>query len=109
MEEIKPLPPHVKEIVDEVLKLNLFEIVQLTTALKKKLGVSDALLMGGGGGGNVGAAAASGESAAPVEEVKEQTEFAVKLVSFDAKAKIKVIKEVRAIAELGLKEVSQDM
>ena len=57
------------------------------------------LLIPGGGGG---AAAAPAEE---VEEVKEKTEFAVKLVSFDAKKKIKVIKEVRAIAELGLKEV----
>ena len=103
----KPVPPHVKELVDEVLKLNLFEIALLTQALKKKLGVSDAQMYGGGGGGGGGGAvaAAAGGDAVPAEEVKEQTEFAVKLVSFDAKAKIKVIKEVRAIAELGLKEV----
>jgi large subunit ribosomal protein L7/L12 len=51
--------------------------------------------MGGGGG-----------AAAPVEEeIKEvKTAFDVKLVSFDAKNKIKIIKEVRAITGLGLKE-----
>ena len=75
----------------------------MTQELKSKLGVSDgALFSGGGGGGGGGGAPAAAE---PQEEVKEQTEFAVKLVSFDAKTKIKVIKEVRAIAELGLKEV----
>jgi large subunit ribosomal protein L7/L12 len=54
----------------------------------------------GGGGGSV--------AAAPVEEEKvEKTSFDIKLVGFDAKAKIKVIKEVRAIAGLGLKEAKE--
>ena len=50
-------------------------------------------------GGAAPAAAAAEEPAA------EQTEFDVKLTGFDAKAKIKVIKEVRSITSLGLKEV----
>jgi ribosomal protein L7/L12 len=57
---------------------------------------------GGGGGMTMG-----GDSAAasePAEEVKAKTIFDLKLVGFDAKAKIKVIKEVRAITGLGLKE-----
>jgi hypothetical protein len=49
--------------------------------------------------------AAPGAAAAADEPVAEQTEFDVKLTGFDAKAKIKVIKEVRAITQLGLKEV----
>ena len=48
------------------------------------------------------AGAAGGEAAAPAAE--EQTEFTVKLESFDKAQKIKVIKEVRAVTELGLKE-----
>jgi ribosomal protein L7/L12 len=62
---------------------------------------------GGGGGGGAGMVAGGPavEDAAPVEEVK--TIFDVKLVAFDAKAKIKVIKEVRAIAGLGLKEAKE--
>lgn len=56
---------------------------------------------GGGGGG--GAA-----EAAPAEEAKaEQTEFTVKLEKFEAKAKIKIIKEVRGITGLGLKEAKE--
>jgi large subunit ribosomal protein L7/L12 len=56
--------------------------------------------------GGDGAAAAAG--GAGVEEVVEaKTIFDLKLVGFDAKAKIKVIKEVRAIAGLGLKEAKE--
>ena len=54
----------------------------------------------GGGGG----AKSSDDDDAPKEEVKEQTAFDLKLTGFDDKAKIKVIKEVRAITGLGLKE-----
>ena len=42
--------------------------------------------------------------AAPEEAVEEKTQFDVRLLGFDAKSKIKVIKEIRAIAGLGLKE-----
>ncbi len=62
------------------------------------------LSFGGGGGGS--------SAAAPVEEAKvaapaavEKTHFDVKLKSFDAAQKLKVIKEVRAVTGLGLKEV----
>jgi len=56
--------------------------------------------MGGGGGGG---------GAAPVQEEakEEKTSFDVKLASYDAKSKIKVIKEVRAITGLGLKEAKE--
>lgn len=60
---------------------------------------------GGGGGGNQAGAAPAAAAAAPeVPKVKEA--FDLKLISFDAKAKIKIIKEVRTITALGLKEVS---
>ncbi|KAL9375334.1 hypothetical protein Peur_032213 [Populus x canadensis] len=52
--------------------------------------------------GSQGGEAAAG--AAKVEEKKEKTAFDVKLEKFDAAAKIKVIKEVRAFTNLGLKE-----
>ena len=51
---------------------------------------------------------ASGGAAPAAEEAKEEkTAFDVKLASFDAKSKIKVIKEVRAITGLGLKEAKE--
>ena len=61
---------------------------------------------GGGAGAGVAAAGAGGEAAAE-DAPEEKTLFDVKLSGFDAKAKIKVIKEVRAIAGLGLKEAKE--
>jgi len=60
---------------------------------------------GGNGGGMVGADGAGEAAAEAVEE--EQTAFDVKLLGFNAKSKIKVIKEVRAVAGLGLKEAKE--
>ena len=66
--------------------------------------------MGGGGGG--AAAPQQSEEEAPKEETKEpeveKTHFDIELSSFDAKSKIKVIKEVRGLLNLGLKE-AKDM
>ena len=56
------------------------------------------------------AQAAPAASAAPAAEdpkAEEKTEFDVKLAGFDAAAKIKVIKEVRSITALGLKEAKE--
>jgi large subunit ribosomal protein L7/L12 len=59
---------------------------------------------GGGGGGDEGGDEGGEEEAAAPAEKKA---FDIKLVSFDDKAKIKVIKEVRAVAGLGLKEAKE--
>ena len=62
--------------------------------------------MGGGGGAPAGQAAAAEE--APVEEeVKEKTHYDVELSEFDPATKIKLIKEVRALLGLGLKEAKE--
>ena len=53
---------------------------------------------GGGGGGNEAVAVV-------VEPVKEKDVFDIKLTVVDPKSKIKIIKEVRALTGLGLKEV----
>ena len=70
--------------------------------------------MGGGmGGGQApaagGAAPAGDAEAAPVEEAapKEKTHYDLELTKFDPKSKIKIIKEVRAIFNLGLKEAKE--
>ncbi len=60
------------------------------------------MMFGGGGGGG---SSASVEVAAPAAVVKEKEHFDVKLTVVDAKAKIKIIKEIRTITGLGLKEV----
>ena len=53
------------------------------------------------------AAAPTGAAAAEEPKAEEKTEFDVKLAGFDAAAKIKVIKEVRVITSLGLKEAKE--
>jgi len=80
-------------IVDQLSGLSIMEAADLVKKLEEKWGVSAAapVMMAGGGGG---------AAAAPVEE---KTEFTVVLVEAGAN-KINVIKEVRAITGLGLKE-----
>jgi large subunit ribosomal protein L7/L12 len=66
--------------------------------------------MGGGGGGApaAGAQAEAGSTeAAKEEEPKEKTHYDVELLAFDAATKIKLIKEVRATLDLGLKEAKE--
>lgn len=93
----------VQKIVDEVLDLNIIEVNMFFKAIQKRLGVSDEFLSGsmGGGGGQMAAAA---EEEAVVEEVVVKDVFEMKLKAFDPKSKIKIIKEVRALTGLGLKE-----
>jgi large subunit ribosomal protein L7/L12 len=81
-------------IVDDLSKLTVLEAAELSKLLEEKWGVSAAAPV-------AIAAAAGGGAAAPA--VEEQTEFAVILKSGGDK-KINVIKEVRAITGLGLKE-----
>ena len=64
--------------------------------------------MGGGAPAQGGAPAEGGESAAAEEEApKEKTHFDIELTKFDPAGKIKVIKEIRAIFGLGLKEAKE--
>ena len=80
------------KIVDDLSALTVLEAAELSKLLEEKWGVSAAA--------PVAVAAAGGAAAAPVEE---KTEFDVILVAAGDK-KIEVIKEVRAITGLGLKE-----
>ena len=84
---------NIANLVEELGKLSVLEAADLAKMLEEKWGVSAAAAV-------AVAAAAPGAAAAPVEE---QTEFNVVLASAGDK-KIEVIKEVRAITGLGLKE-----
>ena len=79
-------------MIEEVKSLTVLELNDLVKALEEEFGVSAAAM----------AAPAAGGAAAPAAE--EKTEFDVVLASFDAAAKIKVIKVVREITGLGLAE-----
>jgi len=93
-------PPHVHEIADEMLKLSMFEMFQLITMMGKYYGIDMS---------QASAAGPAGGAAEAEEEVKveEKTLFELKLTGFDAKSKIKVIKEIRSITALGLKEAKE--
>ena len=88
------------EILDAIGNMSVFELAELIEAFKTKFNVTIAAAPVGGGGGGGGAAAA-----APA--VEEKTEFDVVLKEAGAK-KIQVIKVVREITGLGLKE-AKDM
>lgn len=87
------------ELIAAIEKMTVLELSQLVKALETKFGVTAAapMMMGAMPMGGAGAPAAE---VAPVEE---QTEFDVVLKSFGAN-KINVIKAVRALTNLGLKE-----
>ena len=81
------------KIVDDLSTLTVLEAAELAKMLEEKWGVSAAAAV----------AVASGPAAAAAAPVEEQTEFTVMLAAIGDK-KIEVIKEVRAITALGLKE-----
>ncbi len=83
-----------QKLVDELSKLTVLEAAELSKKLEEAWGVSAAAPVA------VAAAGGGGAAAAPAEE---KTEFTVVLVEGGEK-KINVIKEVRAITSLGLKE-----
>ena len=80
----------VTAMIEEIKALTVLELSELVHALEETFGVSAAAM------------AAPAAAAAPAAE--EKTEFDVVLASFDAAAKIKVIKVVREITGLGLAE-----
>ncbi|MCA0376928.1 MAG: 50S ribosomal protein L7/L12 [Gemmatimonadetes bacterium] len=81
------------EILDAIGAMSVIELSELIEAFKTKFNVTIAAVAAGGGGG----------AAAPAAAVEEQTEFTVILKDAGAK-KIQVIKVVRELTGLGLKE-----
>ena len=87
--------PEMEQFISYVEKLSVLELSKLVKALEDRLGVSAAA--------PVAVAAAPAAGAAPAAAAEEQTEFTVILADMGA-SKVNVIKEVRAITGLGLKE-----
>ena len=86
-----------EEILEAIASMTVLEVSELVKAMEEKFGVSAAapvaVAVAGAGGAAPAAAAA-----------EEQTEFNVILKAYDDSKKIAVIKEVRAVTGLGLKE-----
>jgi large subunit ribosomal protein L7/L12 len=85
-----------EEILEAVASMTVLEVSELVKAMEEKFGVSAAA--------PVAVAVAGAASGAAAEAVEEKTEFNVILKAFDDTKKIAVIKEVRAVTGLGLKE-----
>jgi len=84
-----------EEILEAIASMTVLEVSELVKLMEEKFGVSAAAPV-------AIAAVGGGGAAAPAEE--EKTEFNVILKAFDDAKKIAVIKEVRAVTGLGLKE-----
>jgi large subunit ribosomal protein L7/L12 len=87
----------VDDILDAIKELSVIEAADLSKKIEEEFGIQAAAPMA------VGAVAPGGAAGAVEEEAEEQTEFDVILQSAGDK-KIQVIKEVRALTNLGLKE-----
>ena len=85
-----------EEILEAIASMTVLEVSELVKAMEEKFGVSAAA--------PVAVAVAGAGAAAPAAAAEEQTEFNVVLKAFDETKKIAVIKEVRAVTGLGLKE-----
>ncbi|HEY7445959.1 MAG TPA: 50S ribosomal protein L7/L12 [Vicinamibacterales bacterium] len=89
-----------QQVIDYIKGISVLELSQLVKALESELGVTAAAAMPmampmmAGGGAGAGAAAAA----------EEKTDFTVTLASFPADKKINIIKVVREVTSLGLKE-----
>jgi len=84
-----------EEILESIASMTVLEVSELVKMMEEKFGVSAAAPV---------AIAAAGAGAAAAPAAEEKTEFNVILKAFDDTKKIAVIKEVRAVTGLGLKE-----
>jgi large subunit ribosomal protein L7/L12 len=84
-----------EEILEAIGNMTIIEIVDLVKMMEEKFGVSAAAPV---------AAAAAGPAAAAAAPVEEKTEFTVTLKEYPADKKVTVIKVIREVTGLGLKE-----
>ncbi|KAF8070844.1 hypothetical protein N665_1130s0021 [Sinapis alba] len=95
----EPRTKKLELIADELLKLNRIELYDYSILFSHKFGLNRYGSAVSSPAGDLPNASASGET-----KTAEKTTFDVKLEKFEAASKIKVIKELRAFTELGLKE-----
>lgn len=93
----KPPNPKLDSIVNNIAGLNLLEVAELSTLLKQKLNLPETAFAPQFAAGPARAAAAEDEEEAAPKKV--QTSFKVKLVKFDEKQKVALIKEVKNLLE----------
>ncbi|RCV14066.1 hypothetical protein SEVIR_2G408600v4 [Setaria viridis] len=97
--------PKLSRIADELLALSPAELDDYAALLRLKLRLSLTSSAAAGGASSAGAGDASAGPEEAAAAVK--TAFDVKIEKYEAAAKIKIIKEVRAVTDLGLKEAKE--
>ncbi|KAL8223389.1 hypothetical protein R6Q57_018864 [Mikania cordata] len=105
-EHRSPPTERVWRLVDEMSSLTLVEVAELSSIMMKKMGMKEppvVAVMRPGAAGLAGVVTKS-QTAAKEEAKPEKSVFDLKLDSFEAASKIKIIKEVRSFTDLGLKE-----
>ena len=85
-----------EDVLDAIAKMSVMDVVELVKMMEDKFGVTAAAPV----------AAAAGPAAAAAPAAEAQTEFTVVLTAVDAAKKVNVIKVVREITGLGLKEAN---
>ncbi|XP_028769985.1 uncharacterized protein LOC114729746 [Neltuma alba] len=105
-EHRSPPSERVFKLVDEMASLTLAEAAELGPILMRKMGLKEMPTVGymKPGAANLAGMAAKAPAAAKEEKKPEKTVFELKLESYEAASKIKIIKEVRGFTDLGLKE-----
>ncbi|OJD21506.1 ribosomal protein L7/L12 [Blastomyces percursus] len=97
-----PSNPKITQIVDQISQLTLLETADLVSSLKSRLNIPDLPIGGFAAGPAGGAAPAAVEEEEPAPAAQEKTLFNLKLESFDAGSKPKVIKEIKSLLSLSL-------
>jgi large subunit ribosomal protein L7/L12 len=97
-----PAPEYLNALADEIVNLTVLEMNELVNKMAEHYGFNEGMLSP-----DDVAAGDMGDGTEETEAPVAKTVFDVKLTGFDASSKIKVIKEVRAIAGLGLKEAKE--
>jgi large subunit ribosomal protein L7/L12 len=103
-------PSHILELAEEIVQLNMLEMSELVNKIADHYGFHEGMLSpdGSGGGGDGGADGLDGDDgAAAAAPAAEKTAWDIRLVAYQDSTKIKVIKEVRSLAGLGLKEAKE--
>ncbi|XP_042027827.1 50S ribosomal protein L7/L12-like [Salvia splendens] len=108
-EHRSPPSARVWRLVDEMAGLTLAEAAELSLIMRRRLSMKEDVVVGVMKPGAGGVAGGAPKSAAAAKEDKkpEKTAFELKIESFDAASKLKVIKEIRSFTDLGLKEAKE--
>lgn len=105
-------PEYLHEIADEIVHLTMLEMSELINKIADHYGFNESMLSPdndsqGGLSGDGGTGGGIDDEADVSEVIVEKINFDIKLIQYDATSKIKIIKEVRSLASLGLKEAKE--